>query len=168
LTGTLTLNAEGDDDAVWVFLIGSTLTTASASDVVFINLGPTPDNGLFWDVGSSATLGTTSAFEGNILADQSITLNTGATIDCGRALAQNGAVTMDTNTVSTGCLGTGLETSGGLDASGTESAPTIPEPASITLLGSGLVVLIGLTWRRNRINNRRIPVGIFLVPTRTS
>jgi hypothetical protein len=166
LTGSLTLNAEGDNDASWIFLIGSTLTTASASDVVFINLGPTPDDGLFWDVDSSATLGTTTAFEGNILAGQSITLNTGATIDCGRALAQNGAVTMDTNTVSTGCLGTDLETTGGLDASGMESAPTVPEPASITLIGSGILALIGLTRRGHGIKNRRIPGGIFLVPTR--
>jgi type VI secretion system secreted protein VgrG len=157
LTGTLTLNAEGDDDAVWVFQIGSTLTTASASDVVLINLGPTPDDGLFWNVGSSATLGTTTAFEGNILAVTSITLNTGATIDCGRALAQNGAVTMDTNTVSTGCLGTGLESTNGLsDISSGSSSPVVPEPSSITLFGSGILALIGVARHRvKRVSDRR-------------
>src|SRR5271166_4171632 len=58
LTGDLTLDAQGNDNAYWVFLIGSTLTTASASSVNFIDLGPTPNDGLFWQVGSTATLGT--------------------------------------------------------------------------------------------------------------
>src|ERR1035438_5496549 len=91
LTGTLTLNAEGSDNALFVFQIGSTLTTASSSDVQVINGGP--GDGVFWQVGSSATLGTSTVFEGNILALVSITLNTNAIIPCGRALAQNGAVT---------------------------------------------------------------------------
>jgi type VI secretion system secreted protein VgrG len=139
LTGTLTLDAEGNNDATWVFLIGSTLTTASASDVTFINLGSSPHDDLYWQVGSSATLGTTTAFEGNILALASITLDTGATIDCGRALARTGAVTMDTNTVSTGCSGSLAGTNGlSADPSGGES-PAVPEPGSIALLGSGLM-----------------------------
>ncbi len=95
LTGTLTLNAAGDPNARFVFQIGSTLTTASSSVVNVIN-GGSPDN-VFWQVGSSATLGTTTVFEGNILALTSITLNTRASIACGRALAINGAVTLDTN-----------------------------------------------------------------------
>jgi type VI secretion system secreted protein VgrG len=146
LTGTLTLNAEGNNDAVWVFLIGSTLTTASASDVTFINLGSSPDDGLFWDVGSSATLGTTTAFNGNILAVTSITMNTGATIDCGRALAQNGAVTMDTNTISNGCSDP-LAGTGGLDDPSGDGSPT-PEPGSLALLGSGLIALAGFVRHR--------------------
>lgn len=97
LTGTLTLNAEGDPNAVWIFKIGSELTTASNSSVVFINGGSGCN--VFWQVGTSATLGTTTAFQGNILALASITLNTGATIIPGRALAQTGAVTLDTNTI---------------------------------------------------------------------
>ena len=101
LTGVLTLNAEGSDNALWVFQIGSTLKTASSSVVQIINGGP--GDGLFWQVGSSATLGTSTVFEGNILALTSITLNTNAIIPCGRALAQNGAVTMDTNVISTDC-----------------------------------------------------------------
>lgn len=96
LTGALVLDAQGNANAVWVFKIGSSLTTASNSSVVFINGGQSCN--MFWQVGSSATLGTTTAFAGNILALQSITLNTGASLD-GRALARNGAVTMDTNTV---------------------------------------------------------------------
>jgi len=151
LTGTLILNAEGNNNAAWMFLIGSTLTTASASNVTFINLGSSPQDALFWQVGSSATLGTTTAFEGNILALASITLNTDATIDCGRALAQTGAVTMDTNTISTGCSGSLADTnglSGGFGGGGGTSP--IPEPGSIALLGSGLIALSGLVRRRLR------------------
>ena len=95
LTGTLTLDAGGNSNARFDFQIGSTLTTASGSVVRVIN-GGLEDN-VFWQVGSSATLGTTTEFEGNILALTSITLNTRASIACGRALAINGAVTMDTN-----------------------------------------------------------------------
>jgi len=96
LTGTVTLNGQGDPDAVFIFQIGSTLTTASASTVDLIN-GAKACN-VFWQVGSSATLGTNSTFVGNILALESITVTTGATID-GRALARNGAVTLDDNVI---------------------------------------------------------------------
>ena len=88
LTGTLTFDAQGDPDAVFVVQIGSTLTTASASSVVVINGGS--DCNVFWQVGSSATLGTGSDIAGNILALTSITMTTGATLS-GRALARNGA-----------------------------------------------------------------------------
>ena len=100
LTGTLTLNGGGDPNAVFIFQIGSTLTTASASDVDLIN--GASGNGVFWQVGSSATLGTTTDFVGTIDAKASITLTTGANIACGRAIALVGAVTMDSNNVDTG------------------------------------------------------------------
>jgi hypothetical protein len=100
LTGTLTLNFQGNPNAVFVFKIGSTLTTASGSSVLLTNAGATtcPPN-VDWQVGSSATLGTGSTFAGNILALTSVTMTTGSTLN-GRALARNGAVTLDTNTVS--------------------------------------------------------------------
>jgi type VI secretion system secreted protein VgrG len=98
LTGTLTLDAQGDPNAVFIFQIGSTLTTASGSSVAVIN-GGSPCN-VFFQVGSSATLGTETAFSGNILALTSITLNTGADITSGRALALNGSTTLDSNNVS--------------------------------------------------------------------
>ena len=97
LTGALTLDAKGDPSAVFVFQVGSTLTTASNSSVLV--LGGAQDCNIFWQVGSSATLGTTTAFKGSILALTSITLTTGATVS-GRALARNAAVTMDTNAIS--------------------------------------------------------------------
>lgn len=96
LTGDLTLDGQGNPDAVFIFQIGSTLTTASASNVNLINGAQACH--VFWQVGSSATLGTTTNFVGNVLAYTSVTANTGATVN-GRLLAQNGAVTMDTNTV---------------------------------------------------------------------
>ncbi len=98
LTGALTLDAAGDPNAVFIFKIGSTLTTASASSVLgTAKLNPC---NVFWQVGSSATLGTGTSFAGNILALASITLNTNANIS-GRALARTGAVTLDTNNIST-------------------------------------------------------------------
>jgi outer membrane autotransporter protein len=98
LTGTLTLNGLGNPNAVFIFNIGSALTTASASDIALIN-GAQGAN-VFWRVGSSATLGTATSFTGDILALTSITLDTGAMITCGAAWAHNGAVTLDDNTIS--------------------------------------------------------------------
>jgi len=152
LTGPLTLDAQGSNNAYWVFQIGSALTTASGSSVVLTNLGTNDgrDNGLYWQVGSSATLGTTTAFEGNILALTSITMNTGATIPNGRALARNGAVTMDTNTISIVCPNGGPGYSGGLMYDSSDNIVPIPIPAAAWLLGSGLLGLVGLQRRRDR------------------
>jgi len=96
LTGALTLNAGGDPNAVFVFQAGSTLTTASASQINLIN-GAQSCN-IFWQIGSSATLGTGSTFRGTIIASASITVTTGVTVD-GRVLARDGAVTLDTDTI---------------------------------------------------------------------
>ncbi len=91
LTGTLTLNAQGNAAAVFIFRTGSTLTTASGSLVTVIN-GGSPCN-VFWQIGTSAT-----TFAGNILAVTSITVTTGSSVT-GRTLARNGAVTLDTNSI---------------------------------------------------------------------
>jgi hypothetical protein len=96
LSGALTLDAQGDPNAVFVFQAGATLTVGSGSRVLLIR-GAQPCN-VFWQVGSSATVGSDSAFAGNILALTSIALTTRATLQ-GRALARNGAVTLDTNTI---------------------------------------------------------------------
>lgn len=105
ITGILTLDAEGDPNAVFIFQIGSTLITAPGSRVVLIN-GAQACN-IFWQVGSSATLGVVSTtgpsvFQGTILANTSITANTRAVVN-GRLLAgliaESGAVTLDTNTI---------------------------------------------------------------------
>jgi hypothetical protein len=96
LTGELTLNAEGNSSALFIFNIGSTLTTASASAIILANNAQSCN--VFWRVGSSATIGTTTAFCGSILALASITATTGASIN-GRLLACNGAVTLDSNRI---------------------------------------------------------------------
>ena len=117
LTGTLTLNAQGNPAAVFIFQIGSTLTTASNSSISMINGGSSCN--VFWQVGSSATIGTGASFAGNILALTSISLTTGATIS-GRALARNGAVTMDTNVISNAQC-----TQGGTTPTVTGTPPTL-------------------------------------------
>lgn len=124
LTGTITLDGQGDPNALFVFQIGSTLTTASMSSVVGIN-GADGCN-VYWQVGSSATLGTTTAFQGSIIALASVTMNTNATILDGRAIALNGAVTMDSNTITAGC---------------------VPAPGSLALLAVGGIMHRG---RRRR------------------
>jgi hypothetical protein len=139
LTGTLTL--EGTPGSQFVFQIGSTLTTASSSAVIFINSltgKQSTDPNIFWQVGSSATLGTTTAFEGNILALTSITLDTGATIGCGSALARNGAVTLDSNVIGGGC----------------SSKSVVPEPGTLSLLGTGLAIAAGASRRKLRPSGR--------------
>ena len=96
ITGNLTLDAQGDPNAVFIFQIASSLDTAAGSQVILS--GSANAANIYWQVGSSATLGTTAVFKGMILADQSISLATGATLD-GRALARIGAVTLDANAV---------------------------------------------------------------------
>lgn len=96
ITGAVTLDGQGDPTSVFIFKMASTLTTATSSSVVLI--GGAQSCNIFWQVGSSATLGGSTTFRGNILALTSITLVTSATVD-GRLLARNGAVTLDSNTI---------------------------------------------------------------------
>jgi len=134
LTGTLTLNAQGSASATFVFKIGSTLTTASGSSVVLIN-GGNPC-GVAWQVGTSATLGTTTSFIGNLIALSSITLNTGANI-VGRALARNGAVTLDTNNISFAACGA--------------TAPSVPTLSTWAVFAlAGILGLTGFVMLRRR------------------
>lgn len=133
LTGLLTLDSMNDANARFVFQIGSALTTASGSVVNVLN-GTGFDN-IYWQIGSSATLGTASQFAGTLLADQSITLNTSAGIACGRALALKAAVTMDGNSLSNACART--EAGGG----------TVPEPGTAALVALALVGAASLRSR---------------------
>jgi hypothetical protein len=131
LTGSLTLT--GNSASVFIFQIGSTLTTASNSSVSLIGVSPC---NVFWQLGSSGTLGTNTSFVGNLLALTSITLNTGAGLQ-GRALADNGAVTLDTNNVdASACL---------------TAVPTMPQ-SMVMVLALGLTGLGWLALRRRASN----------------
>jgi hypothetical protein len=121
LTGALTLDAQGDPNAVFIFQAASTLITASASQVNLIN-GAQPCN-VFWQIGSSATFGTTSVFVGNVMALTSITLNNGVTLQ-GRALARNGSVTLINDTITAGHCAPG--TTGGDGGTGGPGGPGGP------------------------------------------
>jgi Ice-binding-like/PEP-CTERM motif len=148
LTGDLTLDGEGDPDASFVFQIGSTLITASASDVNFI--GGANGNDVFWQVGSSATLGTTTQFVGSIVALASVTLTTGANIACGRAIALTAAVTMDSNSVGTG----GCDSPPGGSSGG---VPTVPEPSTWAMM---LLGFVGLGFAGYRRTMKQSPLAI--------
>ena len=184
LTGTLILDGQGSTNATFIFQVGSTLTTASNSSVELINGAGAC--AVYWQVGSSATLGTTTDFQGTIMAMTSITMNTGATIGVGglgyggRALAMNGALTLDSNIITpppAGCAfaaapaatptptptPSAAATPGPSDVPGTSPIPMLPDTsvptanltpamAALTALFGGLLVggLSVLTARRRR------------------
>jgi hypothetical protein len=169
ITGLLELDAQNTDGAYWVFQIPTTLTTADTNSVVsLINAAALGNNGsdigVFWLVGSSATLGASTTLEGNILALTSITMNNSATILNGRALAQTGAVTLDTNTISDVCPlnNNGPGFSGGLVFAGEDSLAlvpigggspppaVVPEPVTLAGLALGLGTLSRYVRRRAR------------------
>ncbi|HVA40649.1 MAG TPA: ice-binding family protein [Candidatus Binataceae bacterium] len=180
LSGTLTLNGEGNANAAWVFQMPSTLITSSNSVVTMINAGS--GAGVYWDVGSSATIGSNTAFLGNLLALTSITMDTSATDLCGRALASTGAVTLAMNSVASGnCSGVpsgsggsgggsnggshgGLN--GGLNVVTTPGGPTVikflpavaaPEISAATA-GGGLMLLFGVL--AVVFDRRRLRIGL--------
>jgi hypothetical protein len=136
ITGTLTLDAGGNANAQFIFQIASGLTTATNSNVVLIN-GAQAGN-VFWQVGSSAVLGTSSTLSGNILAQASISLGTGAVLQ-GRALARTGAVTLLSNTV-TSPAGPG----------GPSPGPPTPAPSSLILVTLALACA-GIYQARERL-----------------
>jgi len=119
--GNVTLNAQGDPNAVFIFQVGSSMTTGSATTVLLTN-GAQPCN-VFWQIGASATLGTNSRFAGTVMALTTITANTGMTLD-GRLLARNGAVNLDTNTITTSACATGSSGTGGTSGTTTGGTPT--------------------------------------------
>ena len=157
ITGTLTLDAQGDPNAVFIFQMETSLTTATSSVVRVINAGQACN--VFWQVGSSATLGTSTTFIGNILALTSITLVTSTTVE-GRLLARNGAVTMDTNTITraicaqvtppttTTTLPVGPVATGGGSTGGVEDL-------GLLLVGGALLVgAVGVLGLRRRVERK--------------
>jgi hypothetical protein len=162
LNGTLTLDFNNQSNASFIFLVGSSLTAELNSTVALENIGAS--DSVFWVMSQgSATIDGGAAFEGNILAYVSITFGTGATLDCGRALASTGAVTLLTNNLSTGCesapvttTSTGITATGNLlleDSNGLAGS-SVPEPGSAGTVALGCLAG-GLTLWRVRSNRRQ-------------
>lgn len=164
LTGALTLDAKGDPNAQFVFEIAEGLTTAPASSVVLVN-GASPCN-VFWQVGSSATLDTTTAFQGNLMALTSISLNNGASV-IGRVLARNGQVSLINNVLTRPLCATGSTTppsgeppSGIVPPGGPgTTGPASPAaPGGGSAVGSSRVVPVNRTRVRKATRNGRATV----------
>jgi hypothetical protein len=159
LTGALILDGGGSNTAVWKFLFPSTLITSTGSTVIVQNVGNGAGVGLYWDVGTQATLNGPT-FEGNVLAGTAITVGSGVTIDCGRLASSTASVTLIMDTISTGCVSTGFAGSGGFDRGGAGTTgggggggggTAVPEPGTL-----GLMVLSGLMMLGGRLRRKTI------------
>jgi uncharacterized repeat protein (TIGR01451 family) len=159
LTGALTLDAGGVSGAVWVFKAGSALITASGSSVLLTN-GANPCN-VFWQVTSSATIGANTDFVGNIVALTSIALQTNARLS-GRALARNGAVTLDSNVVTVPVCNVPV----------TSIPPTLAKSFSPGTINAGGISTLTLTFTNANATPANLtgplidtlPSGLFVVP----
>jgi len=139
ITGTLTLDGEGNNGSVFIFKAGSTLKTANGSNVKLIN-GARVCN-IVWQVGSSATLGTNSKFSGRILASSSITATTGANVQ-GQLLAKTGSVTLDTNNIQNVVCTSAVSSNGAL--------PNTASPLYTVMLMGAFMILAGVVALRIR------------------
>lgn len=130
--------------------MSSAFNSLAGSTVSAVNGGV--GSGVFWNIGSSATIGANLALLGNVIADQTITLGAGSTILCGRAIALNAAVTMDNNTISSDCTnggdyGTGRSDFGSAGFAGDPST-ILPEPSTFVLMLAGILGVVGFArWR---------------------
>jgi type VI secretion system secreted protein VgrG len=149
LNGTLVLDFLTNPTGSFVFQIGSSLITGTNSVVSVLNAGPTST--IYWQVGSSATLGDRTSFAGNLLANASVTLNSGASILGGRAIALGGGVTLIDNLITNNCSASGHCLDGGSLGYSGGLAAAVPEPDEALMLLAGLGTL-GLLSRRRTVD----------------
>jgi hypothetical protein len=156
VSGAVTLDGQGNPNSVFIFQVGAALTTATSTSIVLI--GNAQACNVFWQVGTSATLGTSNAFVGTVMALTSVTANTGTTIQ-GRALARNGAVTLDTNTfTSANCASTPTTTTVTTTPATTGTDTTLT--ASVTAGGGAVAPTSGtVTFLSNGVPVGTAPVG---------
>jgi hypothetical protein len=155
LTGQLILNGGGSNTAVWNFLFPTSLITSTTSSVIVKNVGSGAGVGLYWDVGSQATLNGPT-FEGNVLAGTLIAVGRGVTIDCGRLASSTAQVTLIADKISTGCAGTGFTRSDGFDRGGAGTTGggggrAVPEPGTLGLMVLSGLMMLGARLRRKTI-----------------
>jgi hypothetical protein len=164
LTGALTLNFAGVQNEDIIFQIGSTLTTASGSTVTIENAA-SGDN-VYWQVGSSATLGTSTSFMGDIIALTSVTMDTSAKDACGSVIALNGAVTMDNNTISNTCsvANSSGTTTGTFGSGGTTTATTVNAPSGTSGTVTPTPITGGATVAVPEGGSTLLYLGLLLVP----
>ncbi len=140
LSGALVLDGGGSNDALWIFLFPSTLITSTTSSVTVINVGDAAQVGVYWSVGSAATLNGLT-FAGNVLAQELISSDGNLNIDCGRLLSSEKQVTLNQDHISTGCGGlpsSGFAQGVVIAGPGVPSGNALPEPGTLLLLASGL------------------------------
>lgn len=154
LSGALVLDGGGNSNAVWVFQFPSTLITSTTSNVFVTNVGDGSGVGLYWGVGTAATLNGPT-FAGNVLANQLISSDGNLTMGCGRLLSAESQVTLIQDNISTGCSAAGTPGlgSGGFNqgiVNGPSGGTTIPEPVSSVLVAIGLVGMAAISWKKRR------------------